>query len=58
MRRIGEDFTGKQIYKCDHCEYVSTPISATAETIALYDDPEYFDGWGCNLELRISREFR
>jgi len=55
MRRIGADFTGKQIYKCDHCEYVSTPIAAAAETIALYDDPEYFDGWGCNLQFDYDR---
>ena len=55
LRRIGADFTGKQIYKCDHCEYVTTPIAATAETSALYDDPEYFDGWGCNLEFDYDR---
>lgn len=55
LRRIGQDFTGKQIYKCDHCEYVATPISATADTVALYDDPEYFDGWGCNLEFDYDR---
>lgn len=55
LRRIGQDFTGKQIYKCDACEYVTTPISATAETIALYDDPEYFDGWGCDLEFDYDR---
>ena len=55
LRRIGADFTGKQIFKCDHCEYVTTPIAATAETIALYDDPEYFDGWGCNLEFDYDR---
>jgi len=55
LRRIGADFTGKQIYKCDHCAYVTTPIAATAETSALYDDPEYFDGWGCNLEFDYDR---
>jgi 2-polyprenyl-3-methyl-5-hydroxy-6-metoxy-1,4-benzoquinol methylase len=55
LRRVGADFAGKQIYKCDHCEYVATPISTTAETIALYDDPEYFDGWGCNLEFDYDR---
>jgi len=55
LRRIGADFTGKQIYKCDHCEYVLTPIAATSETTALYDDPEYFDGWGCNLEFDYDR---
>ena len=55
LRRIGEDFTGKQIYKCDQCEYVLTPISTVAETTALYDDPEYFDGWGCNLEFDYER---
>lgn len=55
LRLIGADFTGKQIYKCDQCEYVTTPIAATAETIALYDDPEYFDGWGCNMEFDYER---
>lgn len=55
LRRIGADFTGKQIYKCDQCEYVTTPVAATAETIALYDDPEYFDGWGCNMEFDYER---
>jgi len=55
LRRIGADFTGKQIYKCDQCDYVTTPIAATAETIALYDDPEYFDGWGGNMEFDYDR---
>ena len=55
LRRIGEDFNGKQIYKCDQCEYVLTPTSTAAETTALYDDPEYFDGWGCNLEFDYDR---
>ena len=55
LRRIGQDFTGKQIYKCDHCEYVTTPASSTAEATALYDDPEYFDGWGCNMEFDYDR---
>jgi len=55
LQRIGADFTGKQIYKCDQCEYVTTPVAAKAETIALYDDPEYFDGWGCNMEFDYER---
>ena len=55
LRHIGADFTGKQIYKCYHCEYVCTPIGAAAETTALYDNPEYFDGWGCNLEFDYDR---
>ena len=55
LRHSGADFTGKQIYKCDHCEYVLTPIATEAETVALYDDPEYFDGWGCNLEFDYDR---
>jgi 2-polyprenyl-3-methyl-5-hydroxy-6-metoxy-1,4-benzoquinol methylase len=55
LRLVGADFTGKQIFKCDSCDYVSTPISTTADTIALYDDPEYFDGWGCNLEFDYDR---
>ena len=55
LRLIGADFTGKQIFKCAHCDYVTTPISTAADTIALYDDPEYFDGWGCNLEFDYDR---
>jgi 2-polyprenyl-3-methyl-5-hydroxy-6-metoxy-1,4-benzoquinol methylase len=55
LRLIGADFTGKQIFKCVHCDYVTTPISTTADTVALYDDPEYFDGWGCNLEFDYDR---
>jgi SAM-dependent methyltransferase len=55
LRLIGTDFAGKEIYKCDECQYVTTPIAATAETIALYDDPEYFDGWGCNMEFDYQR---
>ena len=55
LRRIGQDFSGKQIYECAACEYATTPISDMAETTALYDDPEYFDGWGCNLEFDYAR---
>lgn len=55
LRRIGQDFSGKRIYECDACEYATTPISDAAETTALYDDPEYFDGWGCNLEFDYAR---
>jgi 2-polyprenyl-3-methyl-5-hydroxy-6-metoxy-1,4-benzoquinol methylase len=55
LRRIGADFAGKEIFKCDQCEYVATPVSATADAEALYDDPEYFDGWGCNLEFDYDR---
>jgi 2-polyprenyl-3-methyl-5-hydroxy-6-metoxy-1,4-benzoquinol methylase len=55
LRRVGQDFSGKQIYECAPCEYATTPISGAAETTALYDDPEYFDGWGCNLEFDYTR---
>jgi len=55
LRHVGEDFAGKQIYKCEHCDYVMTP-SATAEAASeLYDDPEYFDGWGCNMDFDYDR---
>src|SRR6185503_13709628 len=55
LRHVGEDFAGKQIYKCEQCDYVMTP-SATAEAASeLYDDPEYFDGWGCNMEFDYGR---
>jgi len=55
LRRIGQDFSGKQIYECAACDYATTPVSGAAETTALYDDPEYFDGWGCNLEFDYAR---
>jgi len=55
LRRIGQDFSGRQIYECAACEYATTPVSSAAETTALYDDPEYFDGWGCNLEFDYAR---
>jgi 2-polyprenyl-3-methyl-5-hydroxy-6-metoxy-1,4-benzoquinol methylase len=55
LLHIGEDFTGKQIFKCVACDFVMTPISSAADTAALYDDPEYFDGWGCNLEFDYDR---
>jgi 2-polyprenyl-3-methyl-5-hydroxy-6-metoxy-1,4-benzoquinol methylase len=53
LRLLGQDFTGKQIYKCDDCEYLTTPIDD--HDAAQYDDPEYFDGWGCNLEFDYNR---
>jgi SAM-dependent methyltransferase len=55
LRRIGNDFTGKEIYRCDSCDYLMTPPETVAETTAIYDDPEYFDGWGCNLEFDYER---
>ena len=55
LRRIGQDFSGKQIYECPACDYATTPVSGAAETAVLYDDPEYFDGWGCNLEFDYAR---
>lgn len=55
LRRIGKDFSGKLIYKCDACEYLTTPIAAADDASALYDNPEYFDGWGCNLDFDYDR---
>jgi len=55
LRCIGEDFTGKQIFKCDDCDYVTTPIAGEVETQELYNNPKYFDGWGCNLEFDHER---
>jgi len=51
LRLAGADFTGKKIYKCDVCNYVMTPALTNDEASELYDNPEYFDGWGCNLEF-------
>ena len=55
LRHVGRDFAGKEIYKCNECNYVATPTFSAAETSALYDDPEYFDGWGCNLDFDYHR---
>lgn len=55
LRLLGQDFTGKQIYKCDGCEYLMTPAASDDQAAELYDDPEYFDGWGCNLEFDYDR---
>ena len=55
LEHVGEDFTAKQIYRCPDCDYVMTPVASDAEAGELYDDPEYFDGWGCNLEFDYQR---
>ncbi len=55
LQLIGTDFTGKSIYKCESCEYLTTPIAKPDENSALYDNPEYFDGWGCNLDFDYER---
>ena len=55
LRLVGEDFTGKMIYKCDHCDYLTTPPPSDAQNAEIYDDPEYFDGWGCNLDFDYDR---
>ncbi len=55
LRHLGEDFAGKQIYKCDQCDYVMTPLVTAEAASELYDAPEYFDGWGCNMEFDYSR---
>lgn len=55
LRHLGQDFTGKHILRCDQCDYLTTPASPQSATEALYDDPKYFDGWGCNLEFDYDR---
>jgi SAM-dependent methyltransferase len=55
LKLIGTDFTRKSIYQCESCEYLTTPIAQPDENSALYDDPEYFDGWGCNLDFDYKR---
>jgi len=51
----GEDFAGKQIYQCRDCDYVMTPAAPAEDASELYDDPEYFGGWGCNMEFDYER---
>jgi len=55
LRRIAADFTGKPIYRCDECVYLMTPSVSDDEARELYDNPEYFDGWGSNLEFDYDR---
>jgi 2-polyprenyl-3-methyl-5-hydroxy-6-metoxy-1,4-benzoquinol methylase len=55
LRHVGEDFAGKKIYRCEQCDYVMTPSSTAEVASELYDDPEYFDGWGCNMEFDYGR---
>jgi len=55
LSRIGKDFTGKQIFCCKHCDYAMTPPALNDENVELYDDPEYFDGWGCNMQFDYDR---
>jgi SAM-dependent methyltransferase len=55
LRHTGEDFAGKQIYRCDECVYAMTPAATAEDASELYDDPEYFDGWGCNMEFDYQR---
>lgn len=55
LRHMAEDFAGKQIYKCDQCDYAMTPPATSDDASELYDDPEYFDGWGCNMEFDYDR---
>jgi len=55
LRHVGEDFAGKKIYQCRACDYVMTPAASDEIASDLYDDPEYFDGWGCNLEFDYDR---
>jgi SAM-dependent methyltransferase len=51
----GKDFAGKQIFECRECDYAMTPAAPVADASELYDDPEYFDGWGCNMEFDYER---
>lgn len=55
LRLTGRDFTGKEIYRCDECDYLTTPPPSDLENAEIYDDPEYFDGWGCNLDFDYDR---
>ena len=55
LLHVGQDFAGKQIYRCAVCDYVMTPVAVGETASELYDDPEYFDGWGCNMEFDYER---
>ena len=55
LRRIGEDFTGKEILHCTNCDYAMTPPAPSQENSEIYDDPEYFDGWGSNMQFDYDR---
>ena len=33
LRHLGEDFARKQIYKCDQCDYVMTPVETNEDAM-------------------------
>lgn len=53
MEDFGRDFNGVQIYRCPRCMLVrAEPV--LAEAAEMYDDPEYFSGWGSDKDFNAN----
>jgi 2-polyprenyl-3-methyl-5-hydroxy-6-metoxy-1,4-benzoquinol methylase len=50
MEDFGRDFNGVEIHRCPQCMLVkATPVQSGVSE--LYDDPEYFSGWGSDKDF-------
>lgn len=53
MEEFGRDFNGVEIYRCQKCMLVrAEPVQASAAE--MYDDPEYFSGWGSDRDFNTN----
>jgi 2-polyprenyl-3-methyl-5-hydroxy-6-metoxy-1,4-benzoquinol methylase len=53
MDDFGRDFNGVRVYRCPACMLVrAEPAVGKAEE--MYDDPEYFSGWGSDSDFNAS----
>lgn len=53
MEDFGRDFNGIQIYRCPRCMLVKAePVQASVGE--MYDDPEYFSGWGSDKDFNTN----
>lgn len=53
MEDFGRDFNGVQIHRCPKCMLVrAEPVQSGVGE--MYDDPEYFSGWGSDKDFNAS----
>ena len=53
MDDFGRDFNGVEIYRCPKCMLVRAQTVARDDA-AMYDNPEYFDGWGSDKDFNTA----
>lgn len=57
MEDFGRDFNGVRIYRCPRCMLVrAEPVQSGAQE--MYDDPEYFSGWGSDKDFNSEAHTR